>query len=116
LPTETNYSAGGEENRRLLQAQKKLLKERNYQAYLQRLEKQEEERLEKNVFHNCYKNSEYVKQVRMYKEVKNDLFNWGQLLNIISNFIMVIAFIIFVFIILSMALNSYPFILSTVIE
>jgi large-conductance mechanosensitive channel len=52
----------------------------------------------------------------MYKEVKNDLFNWGQLLNIISNFIMVIAFIIFVFITLSMALNSYPFILSTVIE
>lgn len=52
----------------------------------------------------------------MYKEVKNDLFNWGQLLNIISNFIMVIAFIIFVFIALSMALNSYPFILSLVIE
>ena len=52
----------------------------------------------------------------MYKEVKNDLFNWGQLLNIVSNFIMVIAFIMFVFIALSMSLNSYPFILSTVIE
>jgi hypothetical protein len=38
----------------MLQAQKKLLKERNYQLYLQRLEKQEEERLEKTVFHNCY--------------------------------------------------------------
>ena len=52
----------------------------------------------------------------MYKEVKNDLFNYGQLLNIVSNFIMVIAFITFVFIALSMSLNSYPFILSTVIE
>ena len=47
-------SAGREESRRLLQTQKKLLRERNYQLYLQRLEKQEEERLEKTAFHNCY--------------------------------------------------------------
>ena len=53
-PISTESSAGGEESRRLLQAQKKLLKERNYQLYLQMLEKQEEERLEKTVFHNCY--------------------------------------------------------------
>jgi hypothetical protein len=52
----------------------------------------------------------------MYKEVKNDLFNWGQLLTIVSDFIMVISFIVVVFIVLSMCLDSYPFILSTVIQ
>jgi large-conductance mechanosensitive channel len=52
----------------------------------------------------------------MYKEVKNDLFNWGQLLTIVSDFLVVISFIILVFIVLAMSLNSYPFLMSSVIE
>jgi hypothetical protein len=52
----------------------------------------------------------------MYKEVKNDLFNWGQLLTIISDFIVVISFILLGFVCLSMGLNSYPFIMSTAIQ
>jgi large-conductance mechanosensitive channel len=51
----------------------------------------------------------------MYKEVKNDLFNWGQLLTIVSDFVVVISFIVFVFIALSMILNSYPFVMALVI-
>jgi hypothetical protein len=52
----------------------------------------------------------------MYKEVKNDLFNWGQLLTIVSDFILAISFIVFVFIALSMALGSYPFVLTLAIQ
>lgn len=84
--------------------------------YLQRLEKAEEQRLDQQVFHKTYENTSYVSQVRLYKQVKNDLFNWGQLLSIVSDFILVISFILLGFIVLSMALNSYPFILSTAIN
>ncbi len=45
--------------------------------YLQRLEKAEEQRLDQQVFHKNYENTSYVSQVRLYKQVKNDLFNWG---------------------------------------
>ena len=56
-----------EEMKRQLQLQKRQLKEANYQMFLQRMEKAEEERLDKKLFHRCYENSEYVRQVRMYK-------------------------------------------------
>lgn len=84
--------------------------------YLQRLEKAEQQSLDQQIFHKTYENTSYVSQVRLYKQVKNDLFSWGQLLTIVSDFILVISFILVGFIVLSMALNSYPFILSTSIN
>ena len=109
-------NANSEDMRRLLREQKRKLKEANYQMYLSRLEKAEQHRLDTQLFHKTYENSAYVSQVRLYKQVKNDLFNWGQLLTIVSDFIMVISFITLGFILISMALNSYPFIISTVIN
>jgi hypothetical protein len=53
-----------------------------------------------------------VRQVRLYKQVKNDLFSWGQLLTIVSDFIIACSTILAGFIGLSMALNTYPFMLT----
>lgn len=44
--------------------------------------------------------------------MKNDLFNWGQLLTIVSDFIIVCSFILLCFMLLSIGLNSYPFIMT----
>ena len=52
-----------------------------------------------------------MKQVSIYRKMKNDMFNWGQLLLIISNFLMICSFIFLVFVLLSLVLGSYPFIL-----
>ena len=80
------------------------------------MDKEEEERQDKQIFQNCNSNLLMVRQVRLYKQVKNDLFNWGQLLTIVSNFILMCSFILLGFIILSMALNAYPFIMTTSIN
>jgi len=66
-----------EDMRRLLREQKRKLKEANYKMYLSRLEKAQEQRLDTQLFHKTYENTSYVSQVRLYKQVKNDLFNWG---------------------------------------
>ena len=112
----TSVSMASEDMRKLVQQQKKQLKENNYKIYLQRLEKAEQQKLDQQIFHKTYENTSYVSQVRLYKQVKNDLFNWGQLLSIVSDFILVISFILLGFIVLSMFLNSYPFVLSTAIN
>ncbi len=52
----------------------------------------------------------------MYKQIKNDLFSWGQLLSIISDTILVLSVILIGFIVLSMAMNSYPFNLTPAIN
>lgn len=80
--------------------------------HLERLDKAEEERQDKQIFQNCNQDLLMVRQVRLYKQVKNDLFNWGQLLTIVSNFIMVCSFILLAFIILSMSTDNYPFIMT----
>lgn len=56
------------------------------------------------------------KQVRTYKQIKNELFAWGQLIQIVSTFILVISFILFIFILLSLILNSFPFLLILSID
>ena len=53
-----------------------------------------------------------VRQVRLYKQVKNDLFSWGQLLTIVSDFIIACSFVFLGFAILSIGLSSYPFIMT----
>lgn len=49
--------------------------------------------------------------MRTYKNVKNGLFAYGQLIQIVSNFIVVISMMILMFNILSVSLNSYPFVM-----
>jgi hypothetical protein len=96
----------------MLQQRKKELKEQNMRLHLERLDRAEEERQDKQIFQTCNSNLLMVRQVRLYKQVKNDLFNWGQLLTIVSNFVLVCSFIFLAFVILSMATDNYPFIMT----
>lgn len=75
----TNLTTQSEEQemRVALQQQKRRFKEMNYKAHLERLERAEEERQDKQVFQDCNSNLDMVRQVRLYKQVKNDLFSWG---------------------------------------
>jgi hypothetical protein len=49
--------------------------------------------------------------VRTYKSIKNELFAWGQLIDIISIFIMIVSVLVLIFNALSIFLRSFPFVL-----
>ena len=102
--------------RKTLQETKREMKQQNYKVYLERLNKAEAERQDKQIFQNCNSNLLVVRQVRLYKQVKNDLFNWGQLLTIVSNFIVLCSCIFLAFIVSSMALRSYPFLMTPAVS
>jgi len=56
-------------------------------------------------FQNSNKDLNIIKSVRLYKSLKNDLFNWGQVLIMICNFIFGVASIVALFEIFSMLMG-----------
>jgi hypothetical protein len=61
----------------MLKEQKQKFKAQNYKKHLERLELAEEERQDKQLFITSNQNLDMVKQVRLFKQVKNEMFNWG---------------------------------------
>ena len=53
-----------------------------------------------------------VKSVRIFKQLKSELYNWHQVLNIMSDFTFIIALIIATFDIIAMAIQGYPFVMA----
>lgn len=52
-----------------------------------------------------------MKCVRIYKQLKIDLYNWGQVINILRDFIIASCLIDFVFVCISWSIGGAPFIL-----
>jgi len=80
------------------------------------MNKAELDRGEKQTFQAAHSHLLLVSQVRLYKQVKNDLFNWSQLLNIISSIIIAGTSVFLIFIILSIATLNYPFMMSIAVS
>ena len=57
-----------------------------------------------------------IRQVRLYKQVKNDLFNWSQLMNIVSSVVIAGSIILLAFVTSSMAVMSYPFLMTAAVN
>ena len=63
-------------------------------------------------FQNSNKDLNIIKSVRLYKSLKNDLFNWGQVLIMICNFIIGFACIVGLFELYSMLMGCQPFVIN----
>ena len=85
--------------------------EENSRKYIEHLQNQEDQYFEGQQFADVYGYLSLYKQVRTYKSVKNELFAWGQLIQIISAFIMIVSVLVLVFNALSILLDSFPFVL-----
>jgi hypothetical protein len=57
-----------------------------------------------------------IRQVRLFKQVKNDLFNWSQLMNIVSSVVIAGSIILLLFVTFSMAVMSYPFLMTAAVN
>jgi hypothetical protein len=52
------------------------MKKQNLKLYLRHLEEMEEERLEYQNFQNSNHDLSMVKNVRIYKQLKSEVYNW----------------------------------------
>ena len=88
-----------------------MLAEENSRKYIEYLQNQEDQYFEGQQFADVYGYLSLYKQVRTYKSIKNELFAWGQLIDIISIFIMIVSVLVLIFNALSIFLRSFPFVL-----
>ena len=109
-------TVGDEEQLRELAKKKREVKDQSMRLQLERMNKAELERGEKQTFQAAHSNLLVVTQVRLYKQVKNDLFNWSQLLNIVSSIMITGTSVFLIFIILSIATLNYPFVMSIAVS
>jgi len=109
-------TVGDEEQLRELAKKKREVKDQSMRLQLERMNKAELERGEKQTFQAAHSNLLVVTQVRLYKQVKNDLFNWSQLLNIVSSIMITGTSVFLIFIILSIGTLNYPFVMSIAVS
>ena len=53
-----------------------------------------------------------MKSVRIYKQLKNDLYNWGQVLAIVRDFLLACSIILFIFVLISLMIGGFPIVIS----
>lgn len=99
-----------------LAQKKREVKEQSMRLQLERMNKAELDRGEKQTFQAAHSHLLLVTQVRLYKQVKNDLFNWSQLINIISSVIITGTSVFLIFIILSISTQNYPFVMTIAVS
>ena len=99
-----------------LAQKKREVKEQSMRLQLERMNKAELDRGEKQTFQAAHSHLLLITQVRLYKQVKNDLFNWSQLINIISSVIITGTSVFLIFIILSISTQNYPFVMTIAVS
>lgn len=50
-----------------------------------------------------------VKNVRIYKQLKSEVYNWHQVLRFVSDFAFIASLLIAVYVLIAMVLVGYPF-------
>ena len=93
----------------MLQEKKRYMKKQNLKLYLRHMEEMEEERLEYQNFQNSNDDLSMVKNVRIYKQLKSEVYNWHQVLSFVSDFAFIASILIAVYVLISMVLVGYPF-------
>lgn len=96
----------------LLQQQKQLMREQNLRLYLEHMDMIEQQRMEQQNFQNCNQDLHIVKSVRMYKQIKSEVYNWHQIVRIVSDLVFLLALLIAAFEALALAVKGHPFLLG----